>query len=121
MGYMDRCETYNAERCHQTWRDDDDFTAADMCCECGGGVSSAPTPAPTPEPTPEPILWPQFGESDHSCVNQAFANVENVETQEKCEEIALSKKHIFYQYSSRLMRCASSLDCDNPTIRNGMN
>jgi len=34
--------------------DDDDFTASDLCCICGGGRLQAPTPAPLPGPTPEP-------------------------------------------------------------------
>lgn len=41
-----------------TANDDADFTASDMCCECGGGSSQAPTvdegPAPSPPPPPPP-------------------------------------------------------------------
>ena len=40
--------------CFSTVYDDDDFTAADMCCICGGGASPSPSPPPSPPPSPQP-------------------------------------------------------------------
>ena len=45
------CETYSTYAEYEYGptcgeHDDDDFTAADLCCACGGGLA-APTPAPT--------------------------------------------------------------------------
>ena len=45
----DRCTNINGGA---TDYDDDDFTAADMCCSCDGGYR-----APTPKPTTQECTW----------------------------------------------------------------
>merc|ERR1712185_525076 len=41
-GYEDDYFTYDHYICGE--QDDDDFTAADLCCACGGGLDEAPEP-----------------------------------------------------------------------------
>ena len=54
-GYM-----YGTIACAGDWWNDDDFTAVEMCCGCGGGstTSDPPTHGPTSFPTGFPMLKP---------------------------------------------------------------
>ena len=66
--YGDDCSDYtrNANTCSgtscwcyksYTW-DTSRFSAATMCCACGGGRSSDPSPSPSPPPPPSPMPPP---------------------------------------------------------------
>ena len=41
--------------------DDDDFTASEVCCICGGGTSYCSTETPTPMPVSQPTPMPTQG------------------------------------------------------------
>ena len=54
--YESDCTVYEKSSEYCGYYDDEDFTASEQCCACGGGEGG--TPKPTSLPTPRPTLSP---------------------------------------------------------------
>ena len=79
-GYGCEYSSYSPSYC-PTFADDDDFTAADVCCECGGGGIFGRLPTPSPSLSRIPTLSPtQCMNSNRNALNSYDGDCSSVPT-----------------------------------------